>query len=193
LRMLDAGQLGGLVADALASHANAAESRVHFSESRGRGDPDRWLESAPGGQVLNDFVSSVDVAGALHALTGVDWTPAGPGSWSYYRSEGHHLGIHRDVAVCDLAVITCVVDEGRSGRSGLLRVWPTRSRATPDELRRSAHGHVDLRVSAGDTVVLLGGLLPHCVLPLAVGHLRIVAPICYQPRALETESRALSQ
>jgi hypothetical protein len=178
-RLLDPDRLATLAEDARASHAGATESRRDVASDE-RGDPDRWLESAPGGSALQAFASSDAVLARLVRATGVPWQPAGPGSWSYYRREGHYLGLHRDLSVCDLAVITCVVDRGARASSGTLRVWPTRARDSLDGVRQDPTGGVDVRVEAGETVFLLGGLVPHCVTPLESARVRIVAPLCYQ-------------
>lgn len=180
-RLLGAAELLRLRADATRAHAQAVEVKVADPDSSAqRGDPDRWLESAPGGAAQQEFARSVAVIDTLRRVTGVDWQPAGPGSWSYYRRTGHHLGIHRDLAVCDLAVITCVTNDGGSADRGTLRVWPTRANETLEELRHHPAGAVDLEVAAGDTVILLGGVVPHQVLPTGAGQIRIVAPLCYQ-------------
>lgn len=179
-RILDSCGLIALVDDAEQAHPRAAEARVETHRSGERGDPDRWLESAPGGPALEQFACSEVVLDTLARATGVAWQPAGPGTWSYYRREGHHLGIHRDLAVCDLAVITCVVDQGGHGPAGLLRVWPARARESLDDIRGNPHDARHLRIRAGETVLLLGGIVAHQVLPLVPRQLRIVAPLCYQ-------------
>jgi len=173
-------ELAALSADSLRSHADAVEARVEAPSSDERGDPDRWLESAPGGSALDAFAGAPDMLGLLRRATGVTWQPAGPGTWSYYRREGHHLGVHRDLAVCDLAVITCVRDEGGGASSGVLRLWPTRARESLNALRDDDRGGIDVHLEAGDTILLLGGVVPHRVLPLAAGHVRIVAPLCFR-------------
>ena len=172
--------LGALVRDAVQAHPHAAEAHMISRASGERGDPDRWLESAPGGPALERFAHSEAVLDTLTRATGVAWQPAGPGTWSYYRREGHHLGIHRDLAVCDLAVITCVVDEGGHGTQGLLRLWPSRARESIDDIRHNPRRAIHLRIAAGQTVLLLGGLVAHQVLPLGPQQIRIVAPLCYQ-------------
>lgn len=173
-------ELAALSADSQRSHPNAVEARVEAHSSDERGDPDRWLESAPGGSTLDTFAGTPDMLRLLRRATGVTWEPAGPGTWSYYRREGHHLGVHRDLAVCDLAVITCVRNEGGGTSSGVLRLWPTRARESLNALRGEDHGGIDVHLEAGDTILLLGGVVPHRVLPMAPGHVRIVAPLCYR-------------
>lgn len=180
-RLAGPADLVRLRSDATHAHSQALEVKVDHPDSSGqRGDPDRWLESAPGGAAQQDFARSVAVIDALRRVTGVDWEPAGPGSWSYYRRAGHHLGVHRDLAVCDLAVITCVVSVEGSANLGTLRLWPTRAHESLEHIREHPTGAVDLHVAAGDTVILLGGVVPHQVLPMGPGQVRIVAPLCYQ-------------
>lgn len=179
-RLLDGAGLAALVRDAEVAHGAAVEARVDVRDPDERGAPDRWLESAPGGAGLGAFAASAAVDDALVRATGVPWVPAGPGSWSFYRRAGHHLGLHRDLAVCDLAVITCVVDSGGAGDGGLLRLWPGRARESLEEILADPRGAVDVRLEPGQTVLLLGGLVAHQVLPLQAGHVRVVAPLCYQ-------------
>lgn len=182
-RLLDTAGLAALVRDAEASHASATEALRPEPDPDERGDPDRWLESAPGGAPLEAFLRSGPVTDALVRATGAPWEPAGPGSWSYYRRAGHHLGVHRDLAVCDLAVITCVVDERPDTAEhpgGLLRLWPGRVRDGLAAIRADPRGAIDVRLEAGETILLLGGIVAHQVLPLGPGHVRIVAPLCYQ-------------
>jgi hypothetical protein len=180
-RILDDAGLDALVQDAWQAHVGASEARLDLPGPGERGDPDRWLESAPGGPALERFAGSDALLELLTRATHVRWRPAGPGSWSYYRAEGHHLGIHRDLAVCDLAVITCVVDQGEGSDGGLLRLWPTRARETTAAIRRDPAGATQIRVQAGETVLLLGGLVAHQVLPLGPAQVRVVAPLCQQP------------
>lgn len=179
-RILDSHGLTTLVRDAEQAHPQASEARIETPRSGERGDPDRWLESAPGGAALEQFACSALVLDTLARATGVAWQPAGPGTWSYYRREGHHLGIHRDLAVCDLAMITCVADQGDLDPAGLLRFWPSRTRESLDHIRSNPQHARHVRIRPGDTVLLLGGIVPHQVLPLGPRQLRIVAPLCYQ-------------
>ena len=180
-RIISPGDLVALSTDAVDAHAHAVEAHVEGPRvNDDRGDPDRWLESAPGGRALDAFVRAPAMLRLLRLATGVTWEPAGPGSWSYYRREGHHLGLHRDLAVCDLAVITCVVNEGHVTGSGALRLWPGRAQEPMRALRADDRGGLDVHLAAGETLLLLGGVVPHRLLPLAAGHVRIVAPVCYR-------------
>ena len=185
--LLDEGGLAVLRTEALASQSRAVATTVvrHDGAERG-GSPDRALEWAPGGPALHALYHHTGVRDLLAALTDVEWAPSGTeGTYSYYCGPGHHLGLHRDVEECDLALVVCVVDERAEagGDAGALCVYPTRAheplaqiRATPE--RGAAH----LRAAPGEAVVLLGGLVPHRLPPAGGRHLRVVAPLCYRAR-----------
>lgn len=193
--LLDRDGLKALRHEAHACHAAAEE--MFTAEPDGEvwrgGDPDRWLESAPGGEALQALYRSPRILELLRRLTGLAWTPSGlAGTYSYYRRPGHHLGLHRDIDACDLALITCVDDSSRSaaGLAGALCLYTGRTRDTLPELRsRPDDGAEYVRLQPGQSIVLLGGLVPHRVLPVAEGQIRIVAPLCYRALDAEAERR----
>jgi hypothetical protein len=174
-------RMGGAVVTSLADQAEAAALRdealglwdsaetVHVAEPRDedriRGDPDRWLDWATGGPALRRFYRKADVLDLLGRLTGIEWEPSGDqGMYSYYRRPGQYLGLHRDIDTCDLAIITCVHD------------------VMPADPATSGRGGVILRLPVSRSLILLGGMIPHTLLPMAPGHVRIVAPLCYMAR-----------
>jgi hypothetical protein len=118
----------------------------------------------------------------LRRVTGLPFVPSGPqGTYSYYRRAGHHLDVHRDIDGCDLAVIACLRDEGGRAGAGALEVYPERWREPTSEVRRTAHvGAQPVTVPPGESSVLLGGVVPHRVPPVAAGRIRIVTPLCYR-------------
>jgi hypothetical protein len=184
-RLVGAGALRRLEQEAheVGRRAIDLSRRPWLAQDAARGDPDRWLESAPGGANLLELYHSPALVRSLAHLTGLSWRPSGPlGSFSYYRREGHHLGLHLDVDECDVAVITCIADAGAPPRSvsGVLRLHVDRANE-PLELIRSGGGAgaVDLRLAAGETLILLGGIVPHELLPVAAGHQRVVVPLCF--------------
>ena len=195
-------RMGGAVVTSLADAATVSALRdealvlwdsaetVYVAEPRDedwkRGNPDRWLDWATGGPALRRFYRRGDVLDLLRRLTGIAWEPSGDqGMYSYYRRPGQYLGLHRDIDTCDLAIITCVHDAVAvdPGNSGTLCLYPERiaeplsqMRATPDR------GRVYLRLPVGRSLILLGGMIPHTLLPVTPGHVRIVAPLCYMAR-----------
>jgi hypothetical protein len=172
--------------EALRCHASASVARLDQSpdEDARRGNPARHLESATGGPGLQRLYEATALRGVLRALTGLDWAPSGPvGSYSYYRRPGHHLDLHRDIEECDLAVITCVYEHGApaDGPSGALELWPGRSGDRLADIRREPErGRVEVRLRPGESILLLGGVVPHRVAPVGAGHVRVVAPLCFR-------------
>ena len=185
-RLLEPARLARLQQEALSRHAAAVETRVEVPRDDRAGEPDRWLESAAGGPELNELYRSAETLSVLRDVTGVSWQQSGPaGSYSYYRREGHHLGLHRDIDICELAVITCLVDDaqGDPGTGGTLLLYPSRSGDSLAAIRRSPEdGALGVRLQPGQTLILLGGLVPHRLLPLGPGHVRIISPLCYRVR-----------
>jgi hypothetical protein len=49
-----------------------------------------------------------------------------------------------------------------------------------EALRADDRGGVHTRLAPGHSLGLLGGVIPHRLLPMKPGHTRIVAPLCYQ-------------
>jgi hypothetical protein len=159
-------------------------SRPRDEDTR-KGDPDRWLDWAAGGPAMTAFYHSPHVLQTLRRLTGISWQPSGRhGSYSYYERPGQYLGLHRDVDICDLAIITCVferrADDGSA--AGMLCLYPGRTGERLSEIRRApTRGAVYLRLDPGQSLILLGGIVPHWLVPVVVGQVRIVAPLCYRP------------
>ncbi|MGH2779125.1 MAG: hypothetical protein ACRDJB_10830 [Actinomycetota bacterium] len=184
IRLLDDAAVTGLANEAFVCHSDAIVQEVCCpgDEFERRGDPDRWLESASGGPLLQGFYNSAMVGDTIAGLTGVHWrTAGGLGTFSYYRRAGHHLGLHRDLELCDLAVITCVYDNVRDRTSsGTLCLYPSRTGETLEAIRADDRGGVHVRLAPGQSLVLLGGVIAHRLLPMKPGHTRIVAPLCFQ-------------
>jgi hypothetical protein len=182
-RLLDDGWLASLRHEAAvqAALARPNERAQASAAAAAAGDPERRLESAPAGPVLDTFYHAPMVLELLASLTGLRWTTTGErGSYSYYRLEGHHLGLHLDIDTCDIALITCIADDGvRSG--GVLELYPGRVGVPLAEVRRSLdRGAVPIRLEVGQSIVLLGGLVPHRLTPVGPNQTRIISPLCYR-------------
>ena len=149
-----------------------------------RGDPDRWLDSAPGGPALHAYYHAPHLLELLRSLTGLSWRTTGEaGSFSYYRRPGHHLGLHRDIETCELAIITCLRDDRPSPGSagGVLCLYPSRSADRLADIQESLDtGPVEVRLAQGQSLVLLGGIVPHRLTPVTEGQARIITPLCYR-------------
>lgn len=172
--------------EALRLHGSGTVSTLERSpdEDSRRGNPARRLASAPAGPALGAFYSSAHVRAALHRLTGLSWIPSGPkGSYSYYCAPGHYLDLHRDIEECDLALITCVHerDTPRNGVSGTLQLWPQRAEERLAAIRANpSAGRRLVRLQPGQSLVILGGIIPHAVGAIEDEHVRITAPLCFR-------------
>jgi hypothetical protein len=181
-RLLTGSDVEALAAEAAQLHPTATTQRTdrpHDEDSGPRGRPARWLESATGGPLLEAFYNAPWLTGHLRDLTGLGWRPSGSNAtYSYYRAAGHHLDLHRDVDECDLAVITCL---HRSG-AGLptLDLYPAAAHRPLGAVRAAPNDDlVSVDLAAGQSLILLGGFVPHRLAPLGAGQVRVVAPMCF--------------
>jgi hypothetical protein len=176
---------GRLLGEAWQCSAFAQPSEISFSDNeevRG-GQPARRFLSAPGGQVQAGFYHAPDVIGFLQSICNAAVAPTGAlGTYTYYACPGDHLSLHRDIETCDVAVVTCLLDRHKCGGcGGLTRLYPQRQREPLSHIRASPNlGAVTTRVAVGQTMVMFGGLVPHAILPLGVGELRVVSVLCYR-------------
>jgi hypothetical protein len=146
------------------------------------GDPARKYLNAPGGPVQQSLYLDPGLRQMIATTVGLPTAPTGSaGTFTYYCRHGDFLTIHRDIVSCDVAVITCVEETGVHGSGGKLCVYPQRIREGLTSLRRDpVTGALPLRLEAGDTIVLLGGIVPHCALPVGEGQRRVVSLMCYR-------------
>ena len=115
----------------------------------------------------------------LSDICGLRLKIAGVGSFSYY-APGDFLALHRDIVTCDITLLTCLRDTatGTSDRRGL-RIYPAYARMPLTQLRaEEAPAHIDVHLDRGQTAVLLGGIVPHEVLPMAAHQHRTVSVVC---------------
>ncbi len=170
-----------LIAEAHAAgrHASEVVQRTPPTDPWDRGNPDRWLESATGGEALHRLMHSRTLRDQLRALTGLEVRPLGEqGAFSYYRRPGHHLGLHCDIQHCDVAVIVVCASQGPGGN---LVAYPGRAREPLTSIRLTPHlGARRVTASPGLAIIVLGGHIPHRITPIRAGGLRIVAPLCYR-------------
>ena len=176
--------LQALKMEAIAGLRGSTESLVPRSDAelwRG-GNPARRFLSVPGGEIQEQLYQHPDMLQRLERIVGLPVKPSGQrGTFTYYARAGDYIGIHRDVEICDLAVITCLSDgPKRLGHSGAFVCYPDRIEESNPALRKSpSSGAKVKRLEPGETVVLLGGVLPHAVLPVVDGQVRVVSVLCY--------------
>lgn len=150
------------------------------TDGRG-GSPARSFRSGRGGDLHWGLHGSPQMIETLGRMCGASVAPSGSGTYSFYEQPGDFLALHRDILQCDVAVITCLTRRDAAGATGELTVYPSLIREPLSVVR--AAGRVygrPVAIDRGQTVILLGGLVPHEVTPTAEGQERIVAINCYR-------------
>ncbi len=184
--LTDAELVRRLRAEAFARFAGATLNRAARPDGevwRG-GCPERRYRSSAAGAVQDAFYHAPWVIDFLSRQVGLQVAPTGArGSYSYYR-PGDFLGLHRDVEACDLAVITCLYHGPEAHpEGGLLALYPERTREPLPAIRKAPEeGRRTLRLAPGRTLLLLGGIVPHQVVPTGAGEVRVVSVLCYRAR-----------
>ena len=172
-----------LVAEAVSARAKGRRNELALSEmpeERG-GSPCRAFTSAPGRSVQWRLFSAPALLGWLRKVCDLWVQPTGGGSFTYYENAGDFLALHRDIITCDLAVITCLKETAPANPGGGLLLYPKHVMASLSSVRmagRAAATPAPLRY--GDTIVLLGGIVPHEVMPTEPQQERIVSVMCYR-------------
>ena len=137
------------------------------------------MRGVTGGPTQTSIFASPDLAAYLSEICGLRLKFAGVGSFSYYE-PGDFLALHRDIVTCDITLLTCLRDTaaGTPDRSGL-RIYPAYARLPLTQLRsEDAPAHIDVHLDRGQTAVLLGGIVPHEVLPMTAHQHRTVSVVC---------------
>lgn len=174
--------LARLLREARAMHAAegvAVREQLDPERADERGTAARFFETAAGGPALRRLYTAAPLRASLARLTGSGWRPlGGQATYSFYRREGHYLGLHRDIDRCELAVIACLHDDAPAS----LSLWPSRCAEPLAAIRDEPDsGRVPVRMRPGEAILLLGGVVPHAVEPMPAGRTRITAPMCFQP------------
>jgi hypothetical protein len=182
------GMIGRSLLDALKAEAESARPlgqriALPFSirtEERG-GSPARALRSLPCGQVHRALHASSQLVDAIGEICGVAVTSTGVGTYHFYEREGDFFALHRDFVGCDVAVITCISQRTTEHPMGELLVYPNLFHQGLSQVCAAGKAmSVSIPLVPGDTAILLGGLLPHEVTPVAAGQDRVVAVNCYR-------------
>jgi len=181
--LFDEQTLHGMRAEANGVRREALHGCVaHSDGTEGRGgSPARAFRSAPGGVLHSGLQGCQQMADTLSRLCGFTVSATGRGTYSYYEQAGDFLAVHRDVLQCDIAVMTSLTRSIVDGSTGELAVYPKFMREPLSVVRsvgRTAARSVPL--DRGQTAILLGGIVPHEVVPTCAGQERIVAIGCYR-------------
>ena len=167
----DPGTCTALAYEAHASYPESSRQVLeHGDGAEGRGGmPARALHTAGAGAVQDALYASPWLHAFLSGQCGTPIVPSGNrGSYSYYVEPGDHLGLHLDVDTCDVTLITVLHDDtDPSDPAGGLAVYPGALGAMLREVRAAPEdGMAVVKARPGQSIVILGGLVPHRVLPL---------------------------
>jgi hypothetical protein len=185
--LIDSRALADLCAEAQANYALADRQVCDVFTSDncdGRGGvPPRQLSTAGGGLVQDELYRSPHLRSFLSDLCGGPVRQSGSrGSYSYYLAPGDHLGLHLDIVTCDITVIS-VLSDSSPDNGGALAVQRGNIGVPLSVLRRSPHFDEEVvKAPAGSTIVILGGLVPHRVLPMRTGQ-RVISALCFEAGA----------
>lgn len=157
----------------LLEHSDGAEERG--------GNPARAFRLAPGSQRQWDVLSSALLLHKLSQIVGATVAPLGGGSFIYYEAPGDFLALHRDIVTCDLALITALNEPAPEQSSGGLLVYPEFIARRLSMARKAGRqAATAVRLQQGETVLLLGGVVPHEVAPMFGNQERVVSVMCYR-------------
>jgi hypothetical protein len=173
-----------------ANDARPEAPRSHVADSDGTegrgGCPARAYRSGAGRDLHWSLHGCQQMAEVLSGLCGVPVSATGGGTYSYYEQAGDFLAVHRDVLQCDIAVITSLTKTPGDGSTGELVVYPEFIREPLSTVRTAGRACGRLvPLDRGETIILLGGVVPHEVAPMREGQERIVAINCYRAQTAD--------
>jgi hypothetical protein len=189
-KLLEPSKLAQLQRESLVLNSQARENMVPYTDENaleinfGRGgSPARKFSSAQGGAVQDAFYHSSTLKTMLETLSQTQIEPTGArGTYSYYARTADFLALHRDIVQCDLTLITCLFDHTKGSTDslgGVLRLYPSHNLKPLSSINPHSSS-IDLRLQVGQSVALLGGIVPHEVLPTRLGQIRIVSVLCFE-------------
>jgi hypothetical protein len=184
----DAATFAALYAEAVACQATAVrQERWQADVHQGRGGTPRRALFTVGGGPAQDALYRADwLQRLLSGQCGLPVVPSGNrGSYSYYARAGDFLDLHLDIDTCDLAMISVLHDGSHpAAQSGALVVYPSRiGEPLPAIHANPRRGACLVKVHTGQSIVMLGGLLPHRVLPVVEHQLRCISVLCFRALA----------
>jgi len=142
----------------------------------------RALGSGAGGPVQDALYTSPDLRHRLQDLCASDIRPSGGrGSYSYYTRAGDHLDTHVDIVTCDVTVITVVQDSTpHNDPGGSLEVYSSCFGAPLSSARQPGARPTTIKAPQSSSVVILGGLVPHGIVPLGEHGTRVISALCFE-------------
>ena len=151
-----------------------------FSEDRRAGARiKRFL--ARGGEAQYGLFHCSTLLDRLSAEVGLAVKPSGShGIYAYYICGGDFIGVHRDTHPLDVELITCLFDTHPEYEAGSLGIYAGRTTESCASISKNIRrGQELVKLLPGQSLLLLGGVLPHRVLPVLPDQLRIVSSLSF--------------
>jgi hypothetical protein len=168
---------------ALLPGATAVDVAVSDAADWRGGAPARRFLSASGGPAQDSLYQADWLQRCLEDVVGTALAPSGPrGTYTFYIRPGDFLALHRDIDICDVAAITCLQDGPYTPPgAGSLYLYPTRAHEPLSSIRADPRpGRLEVKLEPAQTIVLLGGLVPHYLSPVAPNQARIISVLCFR-------------
>jgi hypothetical protein len=134
--------------------------------------------TATGGDNQYHFYQSEALHQLIGSLVGCEVAPCGShGFFAYYIRDGDMLGVHRDIT--DVVLITALL-EPKDPEDSCLVIYPARPFDRCHEVNENIHQNkVSIKLRAGESVLLLGSVVPHAVLPVKPDSMRVISSLTY--------------
>ena len=134
----------------------------------------------------DELYASPGLSAVLSEQCGAPIVPSGNrGSYSYYVQPGDFLDTHLDVDTCDVTLITVLYDDiDLDDVAGALAVYAGRFSASLSSIRAAPDEGVGfVKARPGQSIVILGGLVPHRLVPLGAAGQRVISALCFEAAA----------
>ncbi|MDP9686550.1 UNVERIFIED_ORG: hypothetical protein J2W82_000198 [Pseudomonas mohnii] len=139
-----------------------------------------------GGPHLQSMYHDSQLIEFLSLESGLRLSPSGSGGvYIYYVRSGDFIGIHRDAGICDLVLITALYDSSLSDEGGSLILYPGRTSESCKAISATPkRGEKVVKLTAGQSLIMFGGVIPHRVVPVRAEQIRIVSALCYSVKSV---------
>jgi hypothetical protein len=147
------------------------------------GTPRRALHTAAGDAVQDALYAAPWLRALLSEQCGAPVRPTGSrGSYSYYVQPGDFLDTHLDIDECDVTLITVLHDSTPpDSPAGGLAVYRDEFSAPLSRIRANPEsGAALVKAKPGESIILLGGLVPHRVVPIGESGQRVISALCFR-------------